>query len=243
MERHQDIRGLDVAVDHSFMVGVLDRVADVDEEPKAILGLHLVAVAELGDGDSLDEFHHEERPAGLSRAGVEHLGDIGVVHQGQRLTFRLEPRDHLSGVHARLDDFQGDDPAHGLHLLGHVNNAEAPLADLLQELVGTDKPARFFKHRRPDDLRGQVVSTLNAPHRAVGVEQHLRPDLQLGVTGAKLFQGRLPLVFRPFEHGEEHGSSLVFDLRHESCSHGRRRFPHKRVRVPRVDFLTGSEIF
>ena len=40
--------------------------------------------------------------------GVQDLGDIGVVHDGQRLPLGLEAGDHLTGVHARLEDFQRD---------------------------------------------------------------------------------------------------------------------------------------
>ena len=42
------------------------------------------------------------------------------------------------GIHARLDDLQGDPAADGLLLLGHVDDAHAPFADLLQQLVGAD---------------------------------------------------------------------------------------------------------
>ena len=37
-------------------------------------------------------------------AGVEDLGDVGVVHHGQGLALGLEARDDLLGVHAQLDD-------------------------------------------------------------------------------------------------------------------------------------------
>ena len=46
-------------------------------------------------GDALDQFHDEERPAVGGRAGVEHLGDVRVVHQGQRLPLGLEAGEHL----------------------------------------------------------------------------------------------------------------------------------------------------
>ena len=49
-------------------------------------------------------FHDEIGPARLGGPGVEHLGDMGMVHQGQRLPFRLEARHDLAGVHALFDD-------------------------------------------------------------------------------------------------------------------------------------------
>ena len=52
-----------------------------------------VLVAVLGDRDALDQLHDEVRPAGVGRAGVEDLGDVGVVHQRQGLPLGLEPGD------------------------------------------------------------------------------------------------------------------------------------------------------
>ena len=58
-------------------------------------GRQLVLVAVLGDRHALDQFHDEVRPARVGRAGVEHLGDVRVVHQGQGLPLGLEPGEHL----------------------------------------------------------------------------------------------------------------------------------------------------
>ena len=68
----------------------------------------LVLVAILGDLDAAHQFHHEVRPARFGRAGIEHLGDVGMVHHRQRLALRLEPGDDLPGVHAQLDDLERD---------------------------------------------------------------------------------------------------------------------------------------
>ena len=46
-----------------------------------------------------------------------------------------------SRVHARLDDLERDLAAHGLRLLGHVDDAHAAFADLLQQLVAADDSA------------------------------------------------------------------------------------------------------
>src|SRR5437588_5117659 len=40
--------------------------------------------------------------------GVEDLGDVGVVHQGEGLPLGLEAGDHLARVHHRLEHLQGD---------------------------------------------------------------------------------------------------------------------------------------
>ena len=64
-----------------------------------------------------------------------------MVHQGQRLPLGLEPGDDLPGIHARLDDLQRHLALDRLRLLGHEHDAQAPFADLLQELVGADDRA------------------------------------------------------------------------------------------------------
>ncbi len=73
---------------------------------------------------------------------VEHAGDVRVIHQRQGLAFGLEPGDDRLGIHARFDDLEGDRSADGLLLLGHVDDAHAPFADLLEQLVWADPFAR-----------------------------------------------------------------------------------------------------
>jgi len=41
------------------------------------------------------------------RSGIEHLGDVGVVHQGQGLAFGLETGDDLAAVDAGFDELEG----------------------------------------------------------------------------------------------------------------------------------------
>jgi len=57
------------------------------------------------------------------------LGNVRMIHQGQRLPLRLEPGNHLSRVHAGLDDLQGDLAPDRLLLFGHEDHAEAALAN------------------------------------------------------------------------------------------------------------------
>ena len=52
------------------------------------------------------------------------------------------------GVHARLDDLERDLAADWLLLLGHVDDAHAPFADLLEQLVGADHRAGPLRDRR-----------------------------------------------------------------------------------------------
>ena len=70
-----------------------------------------------------------------------------MVHQGQRLALGFEAGDHITGVHPRLDDLEGNFPANRLLLLGDENKAKAPGADLLHEHVRSDRRAGTFARR------------------------------------------------------------------------------------------------
>ena len=130
-----------------LLMRVLDCVADRHEQFESFLGSELVAVAILGDGNAADQLHDEVRPACVGGAGVEHFGDVLVVHERQSLPLGLEAGDHLGGIHARLDDLEGDPPAYGLFLLGHVDDAHAPFTDFLQQPVQADVRSGAFGDR------------------------------------------------------------------------------------------------
>ena len=104
----------------------------------------LSRVAERRDRLAGDELHHEERPSGGGGAGVEHLGDVGVVHHRQGLALLLEAGDDLLGVHPQLDDLERDAPRHRLALLGQEDGAEAARADHLEQRVTADHRAGAF---------------------------------------------------------------------------------------------------
>ena len=67
-----------------------------------------------------------------------------MIHHRQCLTLGFKPGDHLPRVHARLDDLQRDAPLDRLLLLGHVDDAHAAFAELLEQLVGADLGAGLF---------------------------------------------------------------------------------------------------
>ena len=136
------------------------------------------------------------RPA-VGGPGVEDLGDVRVVHQGQGLPLGLEPGDHLPRVHPRLDHLQGDPPADRLGLLGHEHHAHPALADLLQQLVRADRP-RPPGLGRPGSSGGRVRSARGrraveeAAGAGVGGEQASTPP-QGRVAGAGPVQERRPV--------------------------------------------------
>ena len=98
-------------------------------------------VAVLRDRHAFDQLHDEVRPAAVGRAGIQHFGDVRMVHHRHGLPLGLEAGDHLPRVHARLDDLERDRALDRLGLLGHEHHAHAAFADLLQQLVGADDGA------------------------------------------------------------------------------------------------------
>ena len=95
-------------------------------------------------GSPLDELHHEERLIGLRGAAVEDAGDVGVIHQGQRLTLGVEPGQHGPRIHADLDQLESDLALDGLGLIGAVNGAHPPFAEDVSERVPTRDDLAHF---------------------------------------------------------------------------------------------------
>ena len=79
-------------------------------------------------GAPFDVLHHEVRAPFRGRAGIEDLGDVRVIHHGERLTLVVEAGQHLGRIHAELHNFKSHPPVNGLKLFGQVNRAHAAFA-------------------------------------------------------------------------------------------------------------------
>ena len=77
LQRDQHVRRFDVAVDDPFLVGVLDGLADRHEQLKPLARSQMVLVAEVGNRDTADQFHHKIRPAGVGCPRIEHGAILG----------------------------------------------------------------------------------------------------------------------------------------------------------------------
>ena len=137
-QRHEDIRGFDIAMDDTFVVRVLDGLAHHLEELQPFLGGKVLAIAVVGDGNALHVLHHEVGAPGLRRTTIEHAGDIGMIHQRQRLALSLEARDDLPRVHAGLDDLERDSLVVITTMLRQVDHSHAAFAEFVEELVLAD---------------------------------------------------------------------------------------------------------
>ena len=125
-------------MNNPFGVGMLDRLADRGKEAQPLADGQIIFVAVLSNRDSADQLHHEVRPPGLRSPSVDNPCNIRMVHDREGLTLRLEARDDLPSVHARLSDLHGHAAADWLHLFGHEHDPESTLADLLKQLVRPD---------------------------------------------------------------------------------------------------------
>ena len=140
----EDVGGLEVAVDDAFLVGVLDAAADLPKEADAVLEGQLVGCAIVGDGRAAQQLHDEEGPTVWGHAGIEHGGDAGMLHGGEHAALLLEAGEDLAGVHAALEELEGDFALDGVRLLGTPDEAEAAFAELFYEAIGTELIARLF---------------------------------------------------------------------------------------------------
>ena len=99
----------------------------------------------------------------------------------------------LFGVHAQLDDLERDAAADRFFLLGHVNDAAAAFADLLQQFVAADPVAGLFSYRN-FNVNGSFGNRVRraTPEKILNllmrVEQILHPLTQCNVTSASFVQ-------------------------------------------------------
>ena len=105
---HEDVGGLEVAVDDAPVVGVLHGVADPRHQAQAGGEVEAVAVGVLVQGQAADELHGEEGLAVVGQAGLVDLGDAGVVQPGQDLGLVGEALDQGGGGEPGSDDLEGD---------------------------------------------------------------------------------------------------------------------------------------
>src|SRR5262245_25105847 len=114
-----------------------------------------------------------------------------MVHHRQRLAFGFKASDNLASIHSWLKNLQSDLTPHGLGLLGHEDDAEAPFADLLQELVGADDCAGTLGDGFSDGCgwRETKVAEETAGIFA-GPEQRFNVGAHARIAAACLFQIR-----------------------------------------------------
>ncbi len=181
---HQDVGGLEVAVDEAFLVGVVDGERHVPEEP------HLLAE---GGRDRLPPFRklaaldvlHGDVAAALDRAGLVNGDDVGMLGDAGAQAGLLQEPLLLQGRHVGVLAGDGDQ-----HLEGDlavesrvdrlVDHSHAAAADLAEDLVLPDR--RRLGRGGLGGLRGLGRCRGPGP-RLLLVEEHLQlavGDVSLG---------------------------------------------------------------
>src|SRR5437667_280173 len=98
-ERYENIRWLQVTMNHSLLMGVLNGVAKFSKQMKSVLKRQLIGVAVVCDTNSANQLHYEVGAASSSCASVKDSGDTRMVHERKRLSFSLEARNNAPRVH------------------------------------------------------------------------------------------------------------------------------------------------
>src|SRR5437667_2918948 len=122
----------------SFLVRVLNRVANPYEKFEPLPNRELLPVAIIGNAKTFHIFHDEERPSGFRRPTIKDFGDVRMIHQRQGLPFSFKPRDHRPGIHSQLDDLKSDAAVDRFLLVRQINYSATAFADRLQKSIVPD---------------------------------------------------------------------------------------------------------
>ena len=151
-------------MDDSLLMRVVHSAADGDEQFESFPGGEAMPVAVACDRLAAHQFHDEVGPAALGGARVVDGCDVIVAQQGERLTLLLEAGEHRLGVHAGLDEFEGDVALDRLALVRVIDDAEAAFADYIKQPIWADPVAEALAARQVSagynggfDLRLNVI--------------------------------------------------------------------------------------
>jgi hypothetical protein len=155
VRRHQDVRGLEIAVHDQAAMRRGDGLRHLDDESNPPVDREAVGFAKGIDGGAIDELHHQEGAPPLVRAAVEETADVGVLQAREdpalaveallRLAVRERQRQHLQG-HLL---FEGPVVA-----LGEVHRRHPAAGDLPDDAVGAELRAFGDRRLRRVVLRG-----------------------------------------------------------------------------------------
>ena len=157
VQRDQDVGRLEVAVDDALLVGVLHRLADVDEQPQPVprTSRRLWSQNSVIGTPRTSSMTKYGRPESVAPASKT-LAMLGWSIRARACRSASNRATTCAGVHPRLDDLQGHPAADRVRLLGHEHHAEPALADLLHQLVRADHRAGAV--RRPAASRPAVAA-------------------------------------------------------------------------------------
>ncbi len=146
-----DVGGLNIPVDDALLVGGHQALADLDADIQDLFDLQFFLLDALLTGDLLEGFpldvlHDDEIAPGAALDAVNG-GHVGMVERGSRLRLVNEAGLLLGMLgDVRGQEFHGHD-ALQLGVLGLVNDAHAPLAELIEDLIVENRLTDHGGHR------------------------------------------------------------------------------------------------
>ena len=173
-------------MDRQVLVGVVDRLTDVEEQPEPPADRQPPGVAVGVDGLAVHVLHREVREPLRRHAGVEDLGNVGVIQAREQPGLAREPAEvGVGGPVAAADHLQRDRPPQRL-VLGAVDDAHAALADPVRHRVRADLTADAVAAGTPLGPQGLGGD---------GVGQHgLDERSEVGAVGAGRVEEGRPLA-------------------------------------------------
>ena len=126
-----------------LLVGMVDPIANLPEKPESLRRGQAIVIAISGYRNAWDVFEDEVGPPLTGGSGIEDLSDVRMVHEGEGLAFRLEAREDVFEVHARLQHLESDASSNGPVLVRQIDHAEPTTTQLFHESIGVDLTADF----------------------------------------------------------------------------------------------------
>ncbi len=106
--RDEDVRRLQVAVDHQPRVRRGDRPACFGDQPEDLGHAEMLLIGEARDRHALDQLEREVGPAVVRDATVQQPGDAGVIEPGQDLALAEEAAHELARVEVAAHQLERD---------------------------------------------------------------------------------------------------------------------------------------
>jgi hypothetical protein len=126
VQRDQHVRRLDVPVDDPLLMGMLDGMADGDEQLQSLAGIQPFFVAVGGDRLPLDQFHHEVGSPLSVVPASRTLAMLGwsIIDSAWRSASKRAST--WRAIHAGFDQLERHPPSHRFVLFGHPHRPHRP---------------------------------------------------------------------------------------------------------------------
>ena len=95
-------------MNHQVLVRILHRFAHQPKQPQPFLQVQILFGAVFRDRQSIHILHHEVGKSVVGGSAVNQTGNEGMLQIGQNLPFLPEAVQHEVGVHAALQQLDGD---------------------------------------------------------------------------------------------------------------------------------------